>query len=280
VFRERAVDVSTWLGMNVEFGFRVAGTNGAAFTLDDVVVGNFDPTGPPINDVCATAANLAGAFDIQDVTCYGANDIDPYTGPQNSCVGSELDGPDMFYEINAAWGDSLHASVAAGWSVGLYLVDDCLNPVCLVGGYREDDRSSPVVDHRFAPGGTYYLVVDGEEGSCGPFRLTGEVIPSPTGVARDGAAPSVRLAVRPNPAEGPMTFWGLFAPNPGARIVVEVYDVTGRRVRSFDGPADAGESTFVWDQRDKSGRRVASGLYFARLRVGHESVVQKFVILR
>jgi len=63
-------------------------------------------------------------------------------------------------------------------------------------------------------------------------------------------------------------------------LSVEVYNVEGKRLRYVEGRADAGEFSFTWDHRDQGGTPVASGLYFARLRVGAESVVQKFVILR
>jgi hypothetical protein len=42
-YRERFVDLSAWAGMKVQFGFRVAGKNGASFGLDDVAVGDFAP---------------------------------------------------------------------------------------------------------------------------------------------------------------------------------------------------------------------------------------------
>jgi len=58
--------------------------------------------------------------------------------------------------------------------------------------------------------------------------------------------------------------------------VLEIFDVAGRRLQRYEGRADSGELSFVWDHRDQSGRRVASGLYFARLQVGNEIVVQKF----
>jgi beta-fructofuranosidase len=47
---------------------------------------------------------------------------------------------------------------------------------------------------------------------------------------------------------------------------LELYDVTGRRVRRLrDGPQPQGESLVTWDGRDESGARVARGIYFARL---------------
>ena len=123
-----------------------------------------------------------------------------------------------------------------------------------------------------------YLVVDGAEGSCGPFTLSGQIVSSPTGV-QPGRTPQLRLTAHPNPANGPVLLFGTFTPS-SAKTVVEIFDVAGRRLQRYEGRADSGELSFVWDNRDRSGRRVASGLYFARLQVGHDSVVRKFVILR
>jgi hypothetical protein len=44
IYRQRFVDLSAWAGMQVQFGFRVAGKNGASFGLDDVAVGEFAPS--------------------------------------------------------------------------------------------------------------------------------------------------------------------------------------------------------------------------------------------
>jgi len=280
IYRDRVVDISGWSGMNVEFGFRVVGTNGASFALDDIAVGDFVPTGTAPNDICASATPLSGVFSVQGLTCYAANDLNPYVPPPGeSCVGDQLNGPDVFFEITAAWGDTLHASVVSDWGPAVYLVDDCLTPVCVTGGFPEDGSTAGEIHHRFAPGGTYYLVIDGLQGSCGPYELTGEIVPSPTDVG-DGAVPALRLLARPNPAGGPVTFLGTFPPVRNSSTSVEIYNVEGRRLRYVTGRADSGEFSFTWDHRDEGGTPVASGLYFARMRVGSESVVQKFVILR
>lgn len=52
-------------------------------------------------------------------------------------------------------------------------------------------------------------------------------------------------------------------------IRVELFDVSGRHVRSLARPrAAAGEHVLVWDGRDDSGRGVASGVYLARWQTG------------
>jgi hypothetical protein len=50
-------------------------------------------------------------------------------------------------------------------------------------------------------------------------------------------------------------------------VTLEVFDVTGRRIRTLiDGPQEAGEHTVVWDGADDGGRRLGSGLYWLQLR--------------
>ena len=279
VYRERVVDVSAWNGMNVEFGFRVAGTNGGSFAIDDVAVGDFTPTAAPPNDICGTATALGSMFSVTGITCYAANDLDPWTTPTGSCVADKLAGPDVFYAISAAWGDTLKATLTSDWGAGIYLIDDCATPVCVAGGYAQDGRTEAKIYHRFAPGGTYYIVVDGVTGGCGPYNLVGEVVASPTAVG-EGSVPALRLVARPNPAGGPVTMIGTFPPSRNSRTSVEIYNVEGKRLRYVTGRADSGEFSFTWDHRDESGSQVASGIYFARMRVGNQSVVEKFVILR
>ena len=90
-----------------------------------------------------------------------------------------------------------------------------------------------------------------------PLRLTG---PSPT-------ARGTSLAFRV-PHRGP------------ARL--EVFDVTGRRVRTLVNHADhrPGEFEQRWDLLDTSGRRVTSGLYFVRLQTTGGSAARRVVVIR
>lgn len=83
----------------------------------------------------------------------------------------------------------------------------------------------------------------------------------------------------PNPFNaGTVLSYSLEAP---ASVEIAVYDVAGRRValieRSSRGP---GEHVRVWDGKDESGQRLASGVYFLRLRAGEVDAVRKIVILR
>ena len=57
---------------------------------------------------------------------------------------------------------------------------------------------------------------------------------------------------------------------------IEVFDVSGRRVRAFDA-AGARSSEVSWDGRDDGGRQVARGLYFIQLRSPEQLVVRRVV---
>lgn len=69
---------------------------------------------------------------------------------------------------------------------------------------------------------------------------------------------------------------------PGARRArLDIYDVRGRRVATLlDGPLAAGLGELIWHGRDAAGRRLASGLYFARLEADGHRVRARLLLLR
>jgi len=87
-----------------------------------------------------------------------------------------------------------------------------------------------------------------------------------------------------------------FAPNPLAtgaighlqftmarqgKATLEVFDIEGRRVKSVvDGVALEGLNDAFWNGTDESGRLVASGVYFYRLRALGEDLSKKMIVVR
>ena len=64
-------------------------------------------------------------------------------------------------------------------------------------------------------------------------------------------------------------------------VRLAVYSVQGRLVRSLVGaPQAAGEYAVTWDGTDTNGAAVANGTYFAELRVGSATIVEKLVVAR
>jgi hypothetical protein len=79
--------------------------------------------------------------------------------------------------------------------------------------------------------------------------------------------------------------------NPTTRIVVslpsatnwtlEVYDVTGRRVKRYGGYAAGADFVQIeWDGTNESGRAVGAGVYFYRVKAGEFSATKKMVLIK
>jgi len=87
----------------------------------------------------------------------------------------------------------------------------------------------------------------------------------PTGVPEGAVPTQVRFAAPwPNPASADAFF--RFALPAEAEVALQVYDVRGRLLQTVtEGTLPAGEHTLAWNGRDQTGRRVAMGLYLARL---------------
>ncbi|RKY99838.1 MAG: hypothetical protein DRQ04_06955, partial [Candidatus Hydrothermota bacterium] len=67
----------------------------------------------------------------------------------------------------------------------------------------------------------------------------------------------------------------------GGEVVLEVYDVSGRRVRELvRGEVARGEHRMEWDGRDSEGRLLSSGVYFLRLEGMGMRAVGKMVLVR
>jgi len=59
------------------------------------------------------------------------------------------------------------------------------------------------------------------------------------------------------------------------KVTIDAYDLRGRKVRSLvDRVYQAGERVESWDLRDDLGSKLASGVYFIRMRTdtGHQEV--------
>jgi flagellar hook assembly protein FlgD len=66
------------------------------------------------------------------------------------------------------------------------------------------------------------------------------------------------------------------------RVVLGIYDVSGRLVRSLVSGAvqESGRHSVEWDGRDVAGAATRTGLYFCRLEAGRESDVRRLVRIR
>ncbi len=83
----------------------------------------------------------------------------------------------------------------------------------------------------------------------------------------------------PNPAR---TRTSLSFVIPSASVArLEIYDLTGRRVRTLlDEVVEPGSRDVVWDLENSVHRRVAAGVYFCRLEAADESIMRRLVVLK
>jgi hypothetical protein len=67
----------------------------------------------------------------------------------------------------------------------------------------------------------------------------------------------------------------------GGEIEISIYDVGGRRVRTLLRTAsESGPHSMRWNAQDDGGRRVGSGVFFCRLRLGAHETIQRMMVLR
>jgi hypothetical protein len=83
----------------------------------------------------------------------------------------------------------------------------------------------------------------------------------------------------PNPFNPSATIdYGLPACN---RVVIEIYDVVGRKVVTLvDDYEAAGYHSVVWNGKDSQGSAVPSGVYFCRIQFGSDVYLRKMMLLR
>ena len=73
----------------------------------------------------------------------------------------------------------------------------------------------------------------------------------------------------------------VFTLRQAAPVSLRLFDASGRLVRTLvDEPREGGEQAAVWDGQDDSGRRVASGLYFARFESNGEIITKRISVIK
>ncbi|MBN1885037.1 MAG: T9SS type A sorting domain-containing protein [Candidatus Krumholzibacteriota bacterium] len=133
-------------------------------------------------------------------------------------------------------------------------------------------------------GGDVPLAVTGSVGEK-TFEGTGSVLvicpPVLKPEENEPAAPArtASLAAWPNPFNPTVRIaWSV--PRQG-RVVVQVWDVNGRLVRTIENAVrPAGDYSAEWSGRNDIGRPVSSGVYFCRVSIGGETLSRKLMLLR
>jgi hypothetical protein len=137
-----------------------------------------------------------------------------------------------------------------------------------------------VVVKGLEPGTDYYFAVktSDERGTWSRISNLAVHTGSLVGVG-DSAAPLVFSSPWPNPARTAARF-RLSLPHE-ARIRVEAFDLTGRRVRLLaEGARPAGPGEVSWDLCDDAGRPLGPGLYLIRAQLPNQVITRRVNIVR
>jgi len=117
-----------------------------------------------------------------------------------------------------------------------------------------------------------------------PFHREGDYLvdgAAPRRIAKSGApsgGADWRLDAGPLPGRAAWRLAPAGPPDVPARV--DVFDVRGRRVaRLHDGPLAPG-AELLWTGRDDAGRRLASGVYLARLSAPGAARTARLLLLR
>ncbi|KPJ59268.1 MAG: hypothetical protein AMJ46_11915 [Latescibacteria bacterium DG_63] len=95
-------------------------------------------------------------------------------------------------------------------------------------------------------------------------------------------AATLRIASFPNPFNPVLNIkFSVGVDQVGQRATLRIFDVQGRLVRTLlDSELSEGNHSAVWSGTDERGKTVTSGIYFLRLEVGQQSVVEKVILSR
>ena len=131
-------------------------------------------------------------------------------------------------------------------------------------------------------GNTYYFAMKvGDEANnwSTMSNVIQKVVNTTVGVNNDPALQLSFSRPMPNPAAGSSRFT-LSLPS-ALDVRVEVFDVTGRRIRTLaEGNFSPGRHDVAWDLRDDHGNRVDAGMFMVRALAGGQTFHQRLVVMR
>lgn len=265
--------------------------------VQGIVLPLTNPVTPFVLDVARSRLYLGcvGSYGVAD---GGIVAIDPVTLTAAGVVAPESAlGGDV---LDLAWGGDARAfAIVADGSFNTALVrwsrttGAAVQTLYAPGGFS-------LADAELTPDGSEIWVCNSSFGSPGVRRFaattgaaTGSVlactlppqgIAFPSGPALDvpplAAGGRVALSAPvPNPARGPVRLAFAMAPGSGVGRV-EVLDLAGRLVRTWEAAPGASGAAIEWDLADAAGRRVAPGVYRVRLRTGSEQVSRSVLVLQ
>jgi len=226
------------------------------------------------NTMYFTAFNRSGGAGGHDIwssawngSSWGAASSLAFNGSGNEYTGSvTADGNTMYLSID---GDIYSSAKVGGvWQT----------PVSLGATINAPDRwdTSPLI----SPNGLTLIFSSERDGGFGGYDLYSSNLNANDAPTGELVAFTDRMLLPgPNPFAASTEL--RFELKASSRVALSVYDVRGRMVATVaNGSFGAGRHAVTWSGLDGSGRRVPSGVYFARLEADSFRKTQRLVLLR
>ena len=191
------------------------------------------------------------------------------TNPAAPILGGMIESPEMVNDLEIL-GDNAY-SIQRGIGVQVFNISNPYEPV-LLGG------SSAVINYAHIElGDGVAFIADDYRG----LRVLPTHCPAGTGVGSptDAHPVSALETPSPNPTSGGTTL--RFALSRDTDLRIQVFDTSGRRVRSLpSGRFTAGSHALAWDGRDDSGSQVGSGMYLFELASPESRATGRVTLIR
>ena len=194
-----------------------------------------------------------------------------------------LSGINVFAQsVTLTWAVSQHPDIS---HYGIYCTTHLDSSFVLIG--TVDHPDSIYIDETVELGKQYYYAttsVDQFGNESGFSNMVDTTLSFPTHVDSTTSNPPLPEAIQlfqnyPNPFNPSTTISYLLAKNGHVELIV--YNDKGQRVHKLaDEFQQAGEHTVVWDGTDQNRKRVASGIYYYKVKAINSAMFRKMILIK
>ncbi|MCK5064975.1 MAG: hypothetical protein KAQ97_06815, partial [Candidatus Fermentibacteraceae bacterium] len=153
------------------------------------------------------------------------------------------------------------------------LIDDSLSEPWMDSDYSDASGHVTFDIPAFSDTAVVYVTATG-------FNLAPYLYDGITGIEEesDDTIYTSSLRTGPSPCFGSLTI--LCTVPVAGQSSIEIYDTAGRMIRRLELEPAEGEQELTWDGQDEGGHPVSSGIYYCRLRLPGENLVQSIVMIK
>ena len=222
------------------------------------------------NSVAANGLRVGGNFATAGATngSLAMADWSPTdTGSAMTDLGNDVWSITVTFPSTAIGGTTYYKFVNGNWGT-----NEGTDPACTIStdGCGSDDGSGNI---------NREIVVPSANGTVLRFCWDAcyQCDGSSSSISVDETAVS-GLSVYPNPANGPVAI--AFTAKAASNATINVFNVLGQRVNSFDAAVFAGKNEIRWNLDAANGSMVANGNYLVEVIVDGEKSIQRVAISR